>query len=794
MLIERIRIQHRVYTALKGAKTVKAAEFIPVQNALTQLKESLNTLKQFNDQHPFWRKIVRWFDRKFCFTPLANEIERIGKLAQSVFREREEIIPRVIKLVPPLPVIHLVEAEEPAPRPLYDRLGIDPSLIERYADWEEYFTESLSEDFQQGFVRAFAWYRENEGKESDANDIFKRLMYREESFLSCVKFLKLTNNSQSQLNLKSLDEALIKTMPDLFKCQLFRDADLTQLILECMERNLLPHAYHDLQTQLVDRLYDLIHLLIDLHDPSLMTFIQEIRSLYQAHCIPSHLRYVSAAFDPDEIDSAFQRIFAEFKVEHQEYIARDPALAHDLENPIEGLSEVGIELFLKINHFVQGEGKQIVDRIGLGPLIYIKNPIEEFWATAQELQRQDLTPDQSDQLILENLGLIIAYGLFKVNEILIKVYKYYLYHPWESSEAESLRFHRNAILTIRRGLEEAKDPAHSDFLRLLPPSKSLKILFRYFDGPKDKRLDPFLDSYLNALSEEDHEPFIEALEYLYDIKEFNIPIHTLLIQVKGCEEEFLRTVNHMREVLPAEEALNFNHAHEMIRKYALETSCTFGHWAISGDAEEQRDTLYQIAESFAKKHFEIAFSIPRDDVLSGSIEFLIKLHRFLELKNEPMLQEQLDELIFEALLPILSHHVYTMEGVTDLLLDYFIRQLPLIESHPSLDFHYQCIKELIAGIEEQPLKDSLDSLANRYEQKQQLVLLLVDSGYDPGIDLFLSEFSYLEEISQCMMLSEIENLKVNRVEAIVTYGPYLHQIRMNAYASTAKQHLQQAQD
>lgn len=794
MLIERIRIQHRIYTALKGAKTVKAAEFISVQNALSSLQESLKNLKQFNDQHPFWRKIVRWFDRKFCFTPLGNEISRIEKLAQSVIREREEIIPRVIKAAPPLPEIHLVEAEESAPRPLYDRLGIDPSLIERYADWEEYFTESLSEEVQQGFVRAFAWYLKNEGKENDPNDLFKRLMYREESFLRCVKFLKRTNNSQSQLNLKSLDEALIKTMPDLFKCQLFRDADLTQLILECMERNLQPHAYHDLQTQLVDRLFDLIHLLIDLDDPSLMSFIQEIRSLYQAHCIPSHLRYVSAAFDPDEIDSAFQRIFAEFKVEHQEYIARDPALAHDLENPIEGFSEVGIELFIKINHFVQGEGRKLVDQIGLGPLIYIKNPIEEFWAIAQELQRQDLTPDQSDQLILENLGLIIAYGLFKVNEIGLKVHNYYLYHPWESSEAESLKFHRNAILTIRRGLEEAKHPAHRDFQRLLPPSKSLKILFRYFDGPNDKRLDLFLDHYLNALPAEDHESFIEALEYLYDIKEIDIPFHTLLIQVKGCEEEFLRTVNHMREVLPAEARLKYHHAHELIREYALETSCTFGIWAISGNIEEQRCTLLQISKAFAKKHFDIAFTIPSDDVLSGSIEFLIKLHRFLELKDEPMLQEQLDELIFDALLPILSHHVYTMEGVADLLLDYFVRKLPLIESHPSLDFHNQCLKELISGIEEQPLKESLDSLANRYELKQQLVLLLVESGYYPGIDLFLSEFSYLDETSQFLMLSEIENLKVNRVEAMVKHGPHLHQFRMRAYAAAVEHHLQQVQE
>lgn len=586
------------------------------------------------------------------------------------------------------------------------------------------------------------------------------------------------------------DEALIQTLPDLFKRQLFREATLTQRILECMERNLEPQADRDLQTKLIDQLGGLIHQLVEQKDASLTSLIEEICSLYKSFCIQSRLKFVPEVFyDKNQINRDFQDILLQFKEQQQEYIEKDPLLKRDLDIPLTDITLVCIEFFLDINHSLQGKQKELIDQIGLGPLIYIKSPLRKFWRLAHELQRPDLSIHETDDLIFKKLGMINAYGLFKADGILEKVIGYFERNFRKSPDIEELWLHRNAVLSMKRALKEIDHPGFSAFDRILPPEQSLKVLFQYFGNENLPEKDSFFIKYLKALPAEDHEPFVEAIEYLYEVKEIEIPIHKLLAQIKGCEGEFLRTVDHMRQVLPADGALNYQHAHELIREYAFETACPFGPWAISGDVEERRFTLHQIAESFSQRHFEIAFALPSDNELSGSIEFLIKLHRFLELKDEPMLQEQLDELIFDALLPILSHHIYTMEGVADLLLDYFIRQLPLINFFSSLDFHNQCLYELVGGIETQPLKDTLYNLAARYGLKRQLVKFLNPSRYYPGLDLFISEFSYLNVESQRKVLFEIQNLNMNQMETLKTNAPHLHKTRMKAYASAVEDHL-----
>lgn len=797
MLIERIRIQLRVQAALKEAKKLKNSPIQSAQKALNQLQNALKSLQTFNAKHPLLRRILRWIDQKFCFTPLVNAIRRIQKIAVEIIPpaikpEPPIQIPPVIKqpseivatpkVTTPLPIlvpprIVLDVPQELTHQPLAEILGIDLSQIEGFAKWIEHFEVKFSKEEQQSFIRAFKWYCANEGKKSDKTEIFKRVMFKEEAFLRCVKFLKKTNNSQSALNLKALDEALIRTLPDLFACQLHRDADLTDLVLECMKRNFSQRAFHDLQVKLVDQLGDLIQQLVEQKDSALTN---KIRTLYQDHCIKSHLDYVPKAFDAEEIDKVFQQIFAQFKEEHKEYISKDPALEKFLAKPLEGLSRVGIQFFLDLNHFIQGTQKEFVDQIGLAPLIYYDKPLKKLWHIVEELQREDLSVETTDQLIFENLGMIHSYGLFKVPDIAVKIFHYFERNFWHE-QIEVLWLHRQAVITITRALEEIDHPLCEAFKCLLLPSDSLKALVIYFGGQIK-----YFDNYLDAIPSEDHESFIEALEYLYEIKEIEIPINDLLTQIKGNEVEFLRNINHMRQVLPPEEVLSPRNAHELIRQYAIETACEFGAWATSGTIEEVRATFNGIAKSFIQTHFEIAFLPPSDEELPGSIEFLLQLNRFLLLKNEPMLQEELDEILFNALLPILSHHIYTMEGIEELLLDYFTRQLSIIASAESLLFHSTYLEELAADISNQPLKDTLIKLSNRYKNKYVLItnLMRYKNEHDFHLlDDFIREFSYLNSESQIRKLRAINKISYCLFRTLVADGVRLHKIRMKTYAS-----------
>lgn len=75
MIIERIRIQRCIRHALKDSR--KALNPPAVDIALKDLKVALRSLNQFNAKHPFFSRLLKWIDQKFCLNPLNKAIHRL---------------------------------------------------------------------------------------------------------------------------------------------------------------------------------------------------------------------------------------------------------------------------------------------------------------------------------------------------------------------------------------------------------------------------------------------------------------------------------------------------------------------------------------------------------------------------------------------------------------------------------------------------------------------------------------------------------------------------------------------
>jgi hypothetical protein len=590
MLLERIRIQRRIHSALKNSKK-NAQSIESAQKALSQLHRSLESLKKFNLAHPLLGRILRWIDRKFCIGPLNREIKRIQKLAGIVIPAKPAPQPPIVDLQPPTPPSIEIQSEIPAPKPLLiEPLEIDLSQIESYEVWEEYFHSSTSEQVRKRFISSALWYWKHDGQNSYKTDLFKRLMFHEEAFLKVTKFLKMNYNSQKSLKINQLDKNLIAIMPDLFACQLYRDGDLAELLLECMERNLSSHANHDSQESLINKLEDLVKQLQGQNDPTLTDLINKIKSIYKRNCIEAQLKFLPIMFEDEEpmLEQDFISIFDRFKLKHHAAIEQDPKLKKDLKTLPEEVSKVGIRFFIDLNHFIQGEKKDFIDQIGFAHLIYLNGSYEELWQIVQDLKN----PDASEEMVDGALEWIIIYDLLKVAYI-------------RNNPAVRNRFEK---------------------------------LF-------EKQLE--IQSDLN-----------ERLRSLY-------------------------------------------------QEFAIPAGFTFHAHLFTGTVEELRNSFEQINEAFKATHFELAFIPPTDAQLGESIRYLLVLNRFLKFKDEPLLTEEHDALIFDALPPILSHHIYLVEGVDDMLLNYFKRQM---KNNATDEFLIKCLQELAEGMTDRPLLSEFKQL------------------------------------------------------------------------------------
>lgn len=556
MLIERIRIQRRIHAALKNAKKIDPS-IESAQKALKRLERARESLNAFNREHPFFARILRWIDHKLCIRPLNKAVGRVKRLAEKIIlpKPSEEVIPLPVKIPEEECSNHVQKLKAPTK-----------------------------------FDSAFKWYMEHEGKDSDKADLLERLKGNEESFIRAVKFLKMNYNSQILLNLTQLDEHLILTLPDLFACRLYRDADLTPLILECMERNLSSHAPQELRKKLVKKLGALLEQLMGQNDESSNGISNEIRNIYINYCVESQLEYIPSMFpqDKESLNHEFISIFNRFKSKHRSHFDRDPALKNDFENPPEEFAKEGIPFFIELNHFIQGKRAELVDHIGLSPLIYLNGSFNELWQIVQELKN----PDVTDETIDDSYEWIVSYGLLKV-------------------------------------------PA----IRNNPPIRD--------------RLDLLVENHLNNNS--DH---LERLRSLY-------------------------------------------------REFAIKAGFQFHYKLFGTTADELRISFDKINQSFTETHFELAFVPPKDDELEESIRYLVALNRFLKFRDDPLSVEDRDQLILEALPAILSHHIYTLEGVDQMLLQYFKRQLKI---SPSPDFLRRCLGEIVKGISDHPLHEAFAEL------------------------------------------------------------------------------------
>lgn len=580
MIIERIRIQCRIHAALKGAKKFHPLPIESAQNALKQLQSAWDALQAFNAKHSLLRRILQWIDRKFCINPLSSEIKRLQKLTAVI------IPPKPIPPPPPIKTIPRVETPIPpleVQNPHFtELLEIDPKAIDGFAQWEEHFKNNPSDTEQ--FIPSALWYWGHEGKKSDKHELFKRLMYNEKAFVRSVDFLKMYQATAES------DGAFIQVMPDLFNARLYHDADLTQRILECMERNLDPQAPNALQIKMADQLQELVAKLEAQNDPNLATFINEIRSIYRVNCIQAELPYIRSMFSSEQED--FIDIFDSFIQKHAAYIEQDPCLKEDLDKPAEDFVHLGIPFFIDRNRFIK-EKRELVDQIGLAPIIYLKAPLEDLWNVVTELKNPDVTPEKVDEFF----ELIIAYQLFRVEQI-------------------------------------RKNPA----------------IWKCFDVILD-------DQWSKNLGN------IQILQQF-------------------CLDHAI------------DAALNYR-PHYFAEK-------------------DPRISFEAIKASFIKTHFEIAIETPEEDKLVENIQFLLQLNRFLKLKAEPLPPEQEDELVFEALPPILFHHIYKIEGVDQILLQFFERELPHIRSKGAINFYVNYLKNLNAAMSDHPAQNDFTRLLNQY--------------------------------------------------------------------------------
>lgn len=189
MIIERIRIQRCIRHALKDSR--KALNPLAVDIALKDLKVALKSLNQFNANHPFFSRLLKWIDQRFCLNPLNKAINRL----------QAKVVKAVAPILPPA-VDHAADLQKAA-----DAFRIKNQHCfdsDEVAVNYDVFLKKRSPEQTIVLLGRMDAFRDQHPEISESSEFFDDMISFSDSFETALKYLETREMSFNALSVMGI--------------------------------------------------------------------------------------------------------------------------------------------------------------------------------------------------------------------------------------------------------------------------------------------------------------------------------------------------------------------------------------------------------------------------------------------------------------------------------------------------------------------------------------------------------------------------------------------------------------